>query len=60
MTTEQLPPGPARREEMLDRGQNISPADFTAEERAAMAAETAEVRKARVWTPFPEHDVDAS
>jgi len=51
-----LPPGPERRAQMLAAGQNVSARDFTAEERAAMAAETEMVRDAREWMPFLEPD----
>lgn len=57
MTTEQLPPGPARREALLAAGRNISRRDFTDEEWAEMeisAAGDAEYRRTHAPTPFPE------
>lgn len=52
------PPGPARRDEMRRQGYNISPLDFTDEELAAIAAETAaeiaaEARGEYEWHPAP-------
>lgn len=55
--TEQLPPGPARRDALLAAGRNISRRDFTDEEWEQMGVESAaaaEYRRTHAPAPFPE------